>query len=264
MIQSLWTGASGLSAQQFKVDTIANNLANVNTVAFKRDAVRFSDALYSRMRPEERVTLRGRRVTAGYDRGHGVQILGTDRLYSQGTVEPSDQPTDLAIEGPGFLRVRLPDGGDALTRDGSLRVDGAGQLVTADGYPVLDSAGNPLAIPAGSHEIAIDSQGRVTAFVAHEGDSRHQEVGQIGLVAPEDTSALRPMGRNLYRLEPGAGSADAYEAGARLRQGALERSNVDLAQEMVELITAQRAYELASRAVRTADEMMALANSLRR
>lgn len=262
MIQSLWTAASGLLAQQTRVDTISNNIANINTTGFKRDQASFSDLMYARLRQTDQTTYLGQTVPAGLDRGHGVRVSGTQKQYGQGTVENTGQDLDLAIQGDGFFAVRLPDGGTGYTRNGEFHLDADRNVVNAAGYQLL-AGDTPLVIPAGATELNIAADGTVSAKNAA---GNLVDLGQIGLTDFSNPAALTNAGNGIVLATPEAGQATAVEAGADtlIAQRALERSNVDMAQEMVSLILAQRAYELSSRAVQTADQMLGIANGLRR
>lgn len=262
MIQSLWTAASGLLAQQTRVDTISNNLANVNTVGYKRDQASFSDLVYARMRPDEQTTYLGQSVPAGLDRGHGVRVNDIRKQYSQGLLENTGRDLDLAIQGDGFFSVRLPDGTTGYTRGGEFRVDATGTVVTAAGYRLL--AGNaPVVIPDGSTDLTVAEDGTISVIDA---GGNLVDLGQIRLTRFTDPSALTNAGDGVVLASPAAGAPETVATGngTGVIQRALERSNVDLAHEMVAMILAQRAYEMSSRAVQTADQMIGLANNLRR
>lgn len=262
MIQSLWTAASGLLAQQNRVDTLSNNIANVNTTGFKRDEAAFADLIYARMRPEARDTYLGATVPAGVDRGHGVRVSSIRKQYQQGNLESTGQELDLAIQGDGFFSIRLADGTTGYTRAGEFRVDSAGTIVNASGCQLLAGT-SPITVPAGATDLSIAEDGTVTATGT---DDKTVQLGQIKLTRFADPSALQPAGGNALLATAAAGQPQSVgpKEEAVVVQGALERSNVDVAKEMVNLILAQRAYELGARAVQTADQMLALANELRR
>ncbi len=263
MIRALWTAASGMVAQQLNVDTIANNLANVNTTGFKRMRVNFQDLPYEVVR-EADATLADQVLPQSIQVGHGVRPAGTYRHFSMGPLEQTDNPLDLAIQGEGFFKVLLPDGTEAYTRDGSFRLDARGRIVTADGF-LLQVRGRGE-VPADATEILISPEGTITARVPGEASPR--SVGEIPLYRFRNPAALHNLGQNLYRATPEAGEPTETAPGSggtgRLAQGFLERSNVQVVEEMINLIVAQRAYEMNSKAVQTADDMLAVANQLRR
>lgn len=268
MIQSLWSAAGAMQAQQLKVDTIANNLANVNTTGFKASRVAFQDLLYvSPAAPGQ-----AWRSVSGAGRvevGTGVMTSATVRDMSQGSLEGTEREWDLAIDGAGFFKVRLRDGTVGYKRDGGFRVsqDASGELLVVDGAgnPLLDASGQPLRLPSGAVRCEVDAAGNVTAVMA---DGSAQAAGQIGLALFPNPAGLEARGGNILAAGDASGQAvDARpgEQGAGvIRQGYLERSNVEVVSEMVSLIVAQRAYELSSKAVQSADQMLEIANNLRR
>ncbi|MCL6449950.1 MAG: flagellar basal-body rod protein FlgG [Acetobacteraceae bacterium] len=263
MIRALWTAASGMLAQQLKVDTIANNLANVNTVGFKKNRVDFQDLLYTQLRLSGAVSQQEVQLPTGLEVGHGVRPAATQRLFGQGSLQQTENPLDLAIQGDGFFQIRLPDDTVAYTRDGTFKLDGEGRLVTSDGY-LLEWDGDE--IPPEALMINVAPDGTVTALMP--GEDEPEELGQIELARFLNPAGLESLGANLYRATPASGEAEVgipgEEGMGTLLQGYLETSNVQVVEEMVELIAAQRAYELTSRAIQSADDMLALANNLRR
>jgi len=262
MIRSLWTSASGLLAQQLNTDIIANNLANVDTAGFKKAGAAFKDLDYQEANPGG-LTLPGLSpISSELWVGTGTSLAATQKNFSQGELLLTSQPLDLAVEGSGFFRVLLEDGGYGYTRDGALGIDSqGGQLQTVSGYHLYP----PITIPSGATSISIASDGKVTAFVP--GESEPQELGQIKLYRFVNSSGLSAEGENLYIETVASGGVTEGTPGSggfgHLVQGYLERSNVDLVEEMTKLITAQRAYELNSRAIRNSDEMLTIANGIR-
>ena len=259
MLNSLYIGATGMQAQQANVDAIAHNLANANTPAYKRSRVLFEDML-ARAGIALPEGLPGEGAAAG--NGIGVLVSGNAKLFSDGDLKKTDSPMDLAIRGPGFLEVMLPSGGVALTRAGALTVNADGLLADAAGRALRGS----IAVPPSARELAIDAQGRVTARI--DGDAAVVELGQLELAKVANPDALQPLGENLYRAtaasgEPAYGKPGEDGSGS-LSQGYLEGSNVKLVDEMVNLVLAQRAYELNAKLVQAADEMLAIGNGLRR
>lgn len=260
MLNSLYISATGMQAQQTHVDAIANNLANANTPAYKRNRVSFEDLL-----SRTGVTLPeglGGAQAGGSPMGLGVLVAGTGKTFGDGDLKKTDSAMDLAIRGSGFLEVTLPGGGTALTRAGTLSVNRDGLLANANGYPLR---GN-LAVPPHTGDIAIDTDGKVTARV--DGEAKPVELGQIELASVNNPAALQPIGENLYRLTAAAGDPVYGKPGdeglGTVAQGYLEGSNVKLVDEMVNLVLAQRAYELNAKLVQAADEMLSISNGLRR
>ena len=258
MPSSLWTGASGMSAQQTSVDVIANNIANVNTNGFKKQRVNFQDLFYEiRTMPGTRAGEEGHNPT-GTQIGHGVRVSGTPRTFTSGNLESTGTQTDLAIEGDGFFAVSLPDGSGAYTRAGDFAIDADGNLVTPDGYYLEPR----ITIPEDAEEIAISPGGLVAVLI----DNVQQDVGQITLVRFRNPSGLTSQGRNLFTETEASGPPQqgnpADPGYGSLRQGALEKANVDVVVELVNMIVAQRAYELNSRTIRTSDEMLQAATDI--
>ncbi|MBD3335978.1 MAG: flagellar basal-body rod protein FlgG [Candidatus Eisenbacteria bacterium] len=261
MIRGLRTAASGMLAQQMSMDTIAHNLANVNTTGYKRMRLSFEDLLYEKLRPA--TSQSGETGTPQpLELGHGSRVVGAERIYAQGESETTNNPLDLVIQGEGFFQFILPDGSMAYSRDGALKVDSEGRLVNAGGY-VLEPE---ITLPQDATSVAITTDGRVLAKTV--GSSTPAELGQVLLARFVNPGALEGQGGNL--LMPTAAAGDPIvgapeELGlGRVLQGSLERSNVKVVEEMVALIMAQRAFELNSKAVQSADDMLAIVNNLRR
>lgn len=266
MIRSLYTAGSGLMAQQTAIDTIANNLSNVNTNGYKRQRTEFQEALYSYIQP---VVPTG--APQGIHMGQGVQVVGLQRIVDSGPLNETGNAYDLAIQGDGFFQVQLADGTIAYTRDGAFKLDGSSgpngagpvRLSTAAGALVLDDQGQPILIPAGGEEVAITPDGQIRFTTTDAAGSKVEAYGQkIGLVSFTNPGGLTALGDNL--LTTSATSGGPIAATGTITQGALEGSNVQMVDEMVALIQAQRAYEFSSKAVQTADEMLSIANNLRK
>ena len=259
MLDSLYIGATGMQAQQTNVDMIANNLANVNTSAFKRGQVTFEDMMY-------RDVLR----TAASDQagdpiqriGVGVSISNTGKIFTQGDVKQTDVPFDVAIQGQGFFEVTLPDGSLGYTRNGHFQINRDGYLVTADGYPLK----TPIQIPPDTKEILIQPNGLVSVTLPNE--SNPVEIGQLNLSTFANPAGLTARGNNLYTSSNASGEPVSHRPGEAglgvLQQGFLESSNVKLVEEMINLIMAQRAYEINSKVIQASDEMLGMSNNLRR
>jgi flagellar basal-body rod protein FlgG len=264
MMRSLWTAASGMIGQQFNIDTIANNLANVNTTGFKQNRADFEDLLYQTEllagTPATEVTV----VPTGIQVGHGVKPAATQKIFTQGALQSTGNVSDIAIEGEGFFRVLQYDGTYAYTRDGSFKIDSNGQIVTSNGYRLLPE----IVLPEGfvHDSLAISQDGRITVKVAGSDDPI--EVGQIELYRFVNPAGLQAIGENLLKVTNGSGEAIAgrpgFEGMGKVLQNFLEMSNVSVVKEMVNMIVAQRAYELNSRAIQTSDSMLATATSLKR
>ncbi|NLY11598.1 MAG: flagellar basal-body rod protein FlgG [Firmicutes bacterium] len=262
MMRSLWTAASGMVAQQFKIDTISNNLANVNTTGFKRSRVDFQDLLYQTLKYAGTPVTSGAQVPTGIQIGHGVRPVATQRIFSQGTFQQTDNPFDVVIEGDGFFQVLMPDGTIGYTRDGAFKVDGYGRLVTSEGFPLYPE----VMISLDAVSISIGSDGTVTQMIA--GSDEPVPAGEIELVRFVNSAGLKSVGRNLYAATAASGEPIAGTPGlngfGELAQGYLEMSNVQVVEEMVNMIVAQRAYETNSKAIQASDDMLQTANNLRR
>jgi len=260
MLNSLYISATGMQAQQTNVDAIANNLANASTPGYKRSRVLFEDMLSRAGVALPEGLLAGDNAYASA--GLGVLVSGNAKLFTDGDLKKTDSAMDLAIRGPGFLEVTLPSGGTALTRAGTLTVNTDGLLADATGHALR---GN-IALPPSARDLAIDSQGRVTAHV--DGETAAVELGQLELANVANPAALQPIGENLYRVTAASGDPIYGKPGdeglGTLSQGYLEGSNVKLVDEMVNLVLAQRAYELNAKLLQAADEMLAISNGLRR
>jgi len=262
MMRSLWSAATGMTAQQTNIDVIANNLANVNTVGFKGSRVDFQDLVYQTYAEPGAAATEGTQIPTGVQVGLGTRYAAIQRIYSPGELCQSGNMLDAAIEGDGFFQIRMPDGRTAYTRDGAFKLDGQGRLVNSDGHP-LDPE---ITIPADAAHVTIGSDGTVSASVA--GQDEVQQIGQITLAKFLNPAGLSSIGRNL--LLPTAASGEAVtgapgsEGIGTLAQGFLELSNVSIIEEMVNMIVAQRAYEVNSKCIQVADEMLALANGLHR
>lgn len=262
MMRSLYTAATGMLAEQLNVDTISNNLANVNTTGFKKQRVNFQDLLYQRVREAGTPTAEGVQVPVGILVGHGTRPTSTQRLFFQGNFVQTESPLDLVIEGEGFFQVLMPDGTIAYTRDGAFKKDSTGRLVTSDGFFVEPE----IVIPEDATNVIISQDGTVSVLVA--GDPNPQQIGQITLARFVNQEGLNSIGKNLYTTTAASGEAIIGTAGldgfGTVAQGFLEASNVKVVEEIVNLIIAQRAYEANSKAITTSDDMLSVANNLRR
>jgi flagellar basal-body rod protein FlgG len=260
MLRAFSTAATGMSAQQMIVDTISNNLANINTVGFKRSQVDFQDLMYVKLAEPGREIAAGVMAPSGFEIGSGVRPASTLKVFTAGEMENTGRDLDVAIEGDGFLKVTLPGGDARYTRDGALRVSATGQLVTSSGH-ALEPA---ITIPTDARSISIGQDGTVSVFTGS--GNTPTVAGTISLLRFSNPSGLTSEGGNLLAETPASGAPIAGTAGqagfGRIQQGFLERSNVQMVNELVNLITAQRAYEINSRAIRAGDDMLTTANGL--
>lgn len=259
MIRALRTAATGMRAQQMNVDTIANNLSNVNTNGFKRSRLDFQDLIYQKLRVAGTPTS-DRQLPSGLQVGLGVRAAASQKIFVQGVFEQTSNSLDMAIEGQGFFQVTLSDGTLGYTRDGTFKRDAEGNVVTSDGHLLEPS----IVIPADATLVTVTPDGTVSAHIA--GQQEPQILGEITLASFSNPAGLESMGRNLYRRTPASGepiSGTAGNAGfGTIAQGFVEKSNVDVVEEMVNMIAAQRAYEINSRVIQGADEMLETAGGL--
>ena len=264
MMRSLWTAASGMTGQQFNIDTISNNLANVNTTGFKQMRADFEDLLYQTDRLAGTPATEATVVPTGVQVGHGVKPAATQKIFTQGALQATGNPADMAIEGEGFFRVTQFDGTYGYTRDGSFKIDSNGQLVTSGGYKLSPE----VILPEGfiNDSLAISQDGRITVKVAGSDDP--VEVGQLEIYRFVNPAGLEAIGQNLLKVTNATGDPipgrPGFDGMGKLHQRFLEMSNVSVVREMVNMIVAQRAYELNSRAIQTSDSMLATATSLKR
>jgi flagellar basal-body rod protein FlgG len=260
MIRALYSAATGMQAQQKNLEVIANNLANVNTTGFKRSRAEFQDLLYQSEKPPGADQGNGNLSPSGVQIGHGSRLVSTTKLFTTGELTNTGDKYNVAITGDGFFEVNLPDGTRAFTRDGALKLDSTGNWVTTDGGRLGSGF---QAVPPGTTEINITTDGRVSL----KGPGVEQNFN-VQLFRFANPAGLVPLGGNLYREGLASGQAEVGDPNANgfggLAQGFLEMSNVKVVDEMVNMIVAQRAYEVNSKAVQSADEMMGIANSLRR
>jgi flagellar basal-body rod protein FlgG len=263
MIRALFTAATGMIGQQLHIDTIANNLANVNTTGFKKSRVNFQDLVYETIRPAGAETTAGVTLPEGIQVGHGVRPSAIAKLFTPGAAIQTGQPLDLYIEGDGFFQVELPDGTTAYTRDGSFKINQEGTVLTADGYELTPG----ITIPTDAELVTVTPDGNVLARVP--GDNSPQALGTIELVRFPNSAGLDArLGHNLLLETEASGTPTSGTPGldglGTLAQGFLENSNVQVVEEILALIIAQRAYEANSKVITTSDEMLQVANQIRR
>lgn len=264
MMRSLWTAASGMVGQQFNIDTIANNLSNVNTTGFKQNRPDFEDLLYQTVRAAGTPATEETLVPVGVQVGHGVKVGATQKIFTQGSLQETQNISDVAIEGEGFFRVLLYDGSYAYTRDGAFKIDSNGQFVTHEGYRLMPET----ILPEGfiRESVAISQDGRVT--VGLPGLDDPVDVGQLELYRFVNPAGLQAIGENMFKVSAASGDPiagqPALDGMGRTLHKFLEMSNVEVVQEMVDMIVAQRAYEMSSKAIQTSDTMLGIANNLKR
>lgn len=257
---SLYSAATGMEAQQLNLNTIANNLANVNTAGFKRSNIEFQDLLYQKPKVAGSQDAGGNIVPTGVEVGNGSRVASTQKVFTQGQLTQTGEQLDIAISGDGFFEVQKPDGTTAYTRDGSFKLSATGAITTSDGLPVL-SGFQP--VPAGTTSISVSEDGNVTYNTASGSTSFRLQLTRFA-----NPSGLNSLGGNLYQESPASGTPETGSPGelgfGSLEQGYIESSNVNIVQEMVNMITAQRAYEINSKSVQTSDEMLQNVAQLKR
>jgi flagellar basal-body rod protein FlgG len=262
MIRSLWTAATGMQAQELNIDVIANNLANVNTSGFKKSRAEFQDLLYESMRPAGAASSADTTIPTGIQLGHGTRASAVQKIFTQGDFENSQNELDWAIEGDGFFQIELPNGDTSYSRCGEFKLDADGRIVNADGFPLVPQ----LTIPSDTISITVGMDGTVSVIQA--GDSTPSEIGTLQLARFVNAAGLRSLGKNLFVPTEGSGDEIIGTPGedglGSIAQGFLEMSNVSVVDEMVSMITAQRAYETNSKVIQTSDEMLQMANNLKR
>jgi flagellar basal-body rod protein FlgG len=262
MIRALWTAGTGMNVQQVNLDVIANNIANVNTNGYKRSRADFQDLMYQTLRQQGVKTEGGNQVPTGIQIGHGAMLSAVQKVFLQGDFQETQNELDMALEGTGFLQVTLPSGDKAYTRAGSFKRDAEGKMVTSDGYSLEPAT----SIPQGTLKVSIESDGTISALV--QGSKTPQQLGKIELASFPNPSGLKAMGKSLFTETDASGAPTLGKPGENglgtVLQGFLEMSNVNVMQEMINLIMGQRAYEVNSKAIQAADEMLQMANNVRR
>jgi len=262
MIRALYTAATGMEAQQLNIDVIANNLANVNTTGFKRSRADFQDLLYQTLRVPGALSSTNTRVPTGIQVGLGTRPAAVQKLFTQGDFQQTGNDLDWVIEGDGFFQILHPNGEIAYTRAGAFKLDDQGRIVNSDGYPLEPS----ITIPSDATKIIVASDGTVS--VEQPGKTAPTEVGTVELAKFANPAGLNSIGRNLYLPTLSSGdpvtSTPGRDGLGTLAQGFLEASNVNLVEEMVGMIVAQRAYEINAKAIQAADEMLQIANNVKR
>lgn len=262
MMRALYTAASGMLTEQMNTDNIAHNLANVNTTGFKKSRIEFQDLFYQTMREAGTPITQGASIPVPLQIGLGVRPVDEQKMFLQGNLTETDLQYDIAIEGEGFFQIKMPNGEIGYTRDGSFKIDKDGNVVNANGYYLEP----PISVPQNTTSFNVTEDGAVTVNIPGQVDP--QEIGQITLVRFINPAGLNRIGNNLYIETAASGPAiegqPLLEGFGSLRQNFLEQSNVKVVEEMVNLIVAQRAYEVNSKAIQTSDDMLGVANNLKR
>ncbi len=265
MLRALWTSASGMEAQQTNLDVISHNIANVNTVGFKRSRANFEDLIYQDVRDPGVLSSTQNRVPAGIQIGLGVKVSDVAKMFAQGNLIQTQNPLDVAIQGEGFFKIEMPDGSEAFTRAGNFQIDNEGYIVNPEGYRL--SPNIQISAPETVLNISISPSGKVVVVRNTGGQQTTEEVGNIKLYRFINPAGLKAIGGNLFKYTEASGqpiegdpNTDAF---GKLTQGFLEASNVNIVEEMVNLIVAQRAYEVNSKGITTADEMLRTVSTLK-
>ncbi|MGD9975946.1 MAG: flagellar basal-body rod protein FlgG [Desulfatirhabdiaceae bacterium] len=262
MSRALSIAASGMQAQALNIDVISNNIANVSTTGFKRSRADFQDLLYQNLRPAGATSASGSQIPTGIQLGQGTRPVATQKLFIQGDYQLTENQLDMAIEGDGFFQITQPNGEIAYTRSGAFKLNSDGNVVTSDGFE-LEPA---ISVPQDAVSITIGTDGTVSILQANEFEP--VEIGTIELARFANPAGLSSIGRNLYLQTGASGEAITGTPGedgiGTISQGYLEMSNVSVVDEMVNMITAQRAYEINSKSIQAADEMLQMANNLKR
>lgn len=262
MLRTLWTAATGMRAQNLNIDVISNNLANVNTTGFKKARPDFQDLLYETIQPPGTSAAAGTEIPTGIEVGHGVRPVATQKMFQQGTFQNTDNELDIAIEGDGFFQIVQPNGDTAYTRAGNFKLNSTGEVVTPEGF-LLEPA---ITVPADTLSVTIGTDGTVSVLQA--GQTTAATIGNIELARFTNPAGLTSIGRNLFIETTASGAAQTGTPGednfGTLTQRFLEMSNVNVVDEMVNMITAQRAYEINSKAIQTADDMLQIVGNLKR
>ncbi len=259
MNQSLWVAKTGLDAQQTRMSVVSNNLANANTTGFKSDRAAFEDLLYHQVRQPGGSTSQQTTLPTGLQLGTGVRVVATAKSFEQGSQQQTGNALDVMINGRGFFEVQMPDGTSAYTRDGTFHVNADGQLVTNSGYEVQPG----IQIPEGAQSVTIGADGTISVQLA--GNTNATEVGTLSVTDFINPAGLQALGQNLYQETTASGTAQAGTAGldglGSIVQGALEGSNVNTVEQLVNMIETQRAYEMNAKAISTTDSMLGFLNN---
>ena len=255
MMRSLWIAKTGMDAMQTNIDVISHNLANVNTNGYKEERPVFEDLLYQNLRQPGGATSQTTQMPTGLQLGTGVRTVATSRIHTQGNLQLTDGPLDMAVNGEGFFQIAMPDGSTAYTRDGSFQVDSQGNVVTASGYALQPA----LQVPAGTTKLTIGSDGTVSAIV-NNNSAAPVTLGTIQLATFINPPGLQAVGQNLYQETAASGAPTVGTPGTNglgaVNQGYVETSNVNVTEELINMIQAQRAFEINSKAITASDQML--------
>lgn len=261
-LRSLWTAAAGMSSQALNMDVIANNLANVNTTGFKRSRADFQDLFYQSLNIAGAASSAGTEIPTANQIGLGTKVSAVAKLFAQGDYKQTGNELDLAVDGRGFFQITTPDGEIAYTRAGAFKLDGDGNIVNSDGYLLQPQ----ISVPENAIQLTVGLDGTVT--VMNAGETTPSEIGNIETARFANPAGLTAIGKNLFLESETSGSPTTGTPGedglGTITQGFLEMSNVNIVEEMVQMILAQRAYEINGKAIQTADEMLQMANNIRR
>ncbi len=260
MLRSLWIAKTGMDAQQTQLDVISNNLANVSTTGFKHSRVAFQDLLYQNLRQSGANSTQETQLPTGLQVGTGVVPVATETMFDQGNLQQTSNQFDIAINGQGFFQVQMPDGSTAYTRDGSFQINATGQLVTASGFTVTPA----ITVPAAAQSVTVGQDGTVT--VTLQGKTTPQTIGTLQLANFINPPGLQANGQNLFLETAASGTPSANTPGTNglgtVQQGFIETSNVNVVSELVNMIATQRAYEMNSKSIQTADQMLSKLSDL--
>jgi flagellar basal-body rod protein FlgG len=262
MIRALWTAGTGMNVHQANLDVISNNIANVNTNGYKKSRADFQDLMYQTLRLQGVTSEGGNQIPTGIQIGHGAMLAAVQKVFLQGDYQMTGNELDLAIEGNGFFQITLPTGDKAYTRAGALKRNSEGRIVTSDGYPLEPN----ITIPQNTINVSIEADGTVSAQV--QGQTQPQQIGTIELATFQNLAGLKAMGKSLFLETEASGTPVVGRPGetgmGTTLQGYIEMSNVNVMQEMINLIIGQRAYEVNTKAIQAADEMLQMATSIKR
>jgi len=262
MLRSMFIAATGMEAQKLNIDVVSNNLANVSTAGFKKSRADFQDLMYQTIKAAGATSAEGMQIPSGIQIGLGVKPVAVQKIFTQGDFVSTGNSLDLVIEGDGFFQITKPDGTIAYTRAGAFKLDSEGRIVNSDGYPLEPG----ITIPSNATNLTVGSDGKVTVMTA--GSNTPTEIGQIELAKFLNPGGLNALGKNLYQNTASSGDPTtgnpSVEGMGSINQGFIEQSNVSVVEEMVNMIVSQRAYEINSKAVQASDEMLQVANNLKR
>ncbi|MFW6255129.1 MAG: flagellar basal-body rod protein FlgG [Chitinivibrionales bacterium] len=262
MIRSMYTAATGMEAQQLYMDTISNNLSNVNTNGYKRSKIEFQTLMYQTLREPGVRNVEGGMSASGIQVGLGVKPGAVHKVFQQGSVNQTANPMDFAINGEGFFQISMPDGSIVYSRDGEFKLSSDGTIVNASGFPVFPQT----AVPQGAQEIEVTEDGRISVIMP--GDEHLTEIGQLELATFVNPAGLKALGNNVYGVTDASGDPvltyPGEEGTGTIMQQYVEASNVQVVEEMVGMISAQRAFEIVSKSIQVSEEMLQMVNNLKR